>query len=321
MFEQLLTITQNTFVESIRQPVYVVLVLIGSLALVLAPSLAAYTLDDDNRMLIDMGLSTLLLMGLLLAAFTATGVIAKELDNKTVLTVVSKPVAKPVFILGKYLGVAGAIALAFWVLTIVFLFTERHGVMQTARDDFDGPVLLLGCLALVISLSIATFGNYMYGWPFTSTFMVFIGGLLTLAWGLVLVLGKGFVFQSPLTDLEPQLMAAILMVFEAVLILTAVAVATSTRAGQIMTLLVCLGVMFLCLNTGFAFGRFAEDNTLAAGLFYLLPNFQFLWMSDALHQGHEVPARHLALVTGYTAVYVVSLLGVAVALFQTRDVS
>jgi len=321
MFEQLLTITRNTFVESIRQPVYVVLVLAGSLALVLSPSLAAYTLDDDNRMLIDMGLSTLLLMGLLLAAFTATGVIAKELDNKTVLTVVSKPVPKPLFIVGKYLGVAGAIALAFWVLTVVFLLTERHGVMQTARDHFDGPVLLLGFVALVVALTIATLGNYLYNWAFASTFMVLIGALLTLAWLLVLVLGKGFVLQSPATDFEPQLMAAILLVFEAVLILTAVAVATSTRAGQIMTLVVCLGVMFLCLNTGFAFGRFAEDSVIAAGLYFLLPNLQFLWMSDALHQGHEVPLSHLLLVTGYTGVYVLCLLAVAVALFQTRDVS
>jgi len=321
MFEQLLTIVRNTFTESIRQPVYVVLVLTGSLALVFAPSLSSYTFTDDNRMMIDMGLSTLLLMGLLLAAFTATGVISKELENKTVLTVVSKPVPKPLFITGKYLGVAGAIALAFWVLTVVFLFAERHGVMTTVREDFDGPVLLLGTLSLVVALGVATFGNYMYGWPFTSTFMLFIGGLMTASWGLVLVLGKGFVLQSPATDFEPQLMAAVFMVFQTVLILTAVAVATSTRAGQIVTLLICLGVMFLCLNTGFAFGRYAEDNLLAAALFYLLPNFQFLWMSDALHQGHHVPASHLALVTGYTTVYVLCLLGVAVALFQTRDVS
>ena len=270
MFDQLLTITRNTFVESIRQPIFVLLLLVGAFALVLGTSLAAYTLSDDNRMLVDMGLSTLLLMGVLLAAFTATGVISKELDNKTVLTVVSKPVSRPVFVIGKYLGVAGAIALGFWVLTLVFLLTERHQVMQTARDPFDWPAILFGLLAVFIALGVSTLGNYLYRWPFTSTFVIGVSLGITLAYGLVLVVGKGFVFQSPATDFEPQLLLAILLVFEAVLILTAVAVAASTRVGQIMTLVLCLGTMFLCMNTGFNFGRFAESNPIAAVLYYLL---------------------------------------------------
>ena len=110
MFQQLLTLSRNTFIESIRQPIYVVLIFVGSIGLWLNTHLAAYTFGNDNKMMIDLGLSTLFLIGLALAAFSATGVLSAEIENRTVLTVVSKPVGRPLFVVGKYLGVAAAIA-------------------------------------------------------------------------------------------------------------------------------------------------------------------------------------------------------------------
>ena len=71
MILKLLAISRNTFLESVRQPILSVLILMAALALVLNPSVAAYTLDDDNKLLIDLGLSTLLLAGLLMAGLVA----------------------------------------------------------------------------------------------------------------------------------------------------------------------------------------------------------------------------------------------------------
>ena len=81
----LFTIARNAFLESIRQPIHAVLVCVGLLALLLNVNIAAYTLEDDNKLLIDLGLSTLFLAGLLLAAFTATSVLSREIENKTCL--------------------------------------------------------------------------------------------------------------------------------------------------------------------------------------------------------------------------------------------
>src|SRR5690606_27955164 len=97
--------------------------------------------SDDNKLLVDMGLSTLALAGLLLAAFTATGVLSNEIENKTVLTTISKPVSRPMFVLGKFAGVAAALVLAYATLAIIFLLTVRHKVMMTASDRFDMPVI------------------------------------------------------------------------------------------------------------------------------------------------------------------------------------
>ena len=237
MIYQLWSIARNSFTESIRQPLFVVLILVGTLMMVLNVFLAAYTLDDDNKMLLDMGLSVLLTGGLFLAAFTATSVISTELMNKTVLTVVSKPVPRPVFIIGKYLGVMGALATAYWIMSIIFLFTVRHQVMQTASDGFDGPVITFGLIALFGSLILAAMGNYLYHWVFTSTFVGSMFVLISLAGLLVLLMDRTWQFQPLLTEFTKdhshmgQIVVGQVLVFQSLLVLSAVAIAASTRLG------------------------------------------------------------------------------------------
>ena len=320
MPQQLLTIGRNTFTESIRQPIFSVLMIVAILALVLNPMISANTLDDDNKQLLDIGLSTLFVTGILLAAFTATGVVSQEVENKTVLTVVSKPVARPVFIVGKFLGVSSALALAFWALSLVFLLTVRHKVLQTASEQFDTVVLTFGISGLLLSLILAAVGNYLYHWVFTSSFALGFAAFETLAWVMVLLINPHWQFQTPAVDFHPQYMIGLLLLFEGLLILTAIAIAVSTRLGQIMTLTTCAAVFMLGLADDYLLGRFA-DRSLWAGLFYrVVPNLQLYWPADALTQGHDFSGNYLAWVSGYTALIVVAVLALAVALFQTREV-
>ncbi len=111
MFQRFLTLASNTFVETIRQPIYGVILFVTAAMLILNVSLAGFTLDDDDKLLLDLGLSTLMLSGLFLSAFSAAGVLSREIENKTVLTVISKPVSRPLFILGKFAGLIAALSL------------------------------------------------------------------------------------------------------------------------------------------------------------------------------------------------------------------
>ena len=103
--EQLLAITKNTFKESMRQPVLFVVAMAATLFIILSNPFATFTLENDQRMFVDIGLSSVFLAGVIGAAFIVTNV-TREIDNKTVLTVVSKPVPRPLFIFGKFPGVA-----------------------------------------------------------------------------------------------------------------------------------------------------------------------------------------------------------------------
>lgn len=354
MIQQFWSIAVNTFSEAVRQPIYVVITLVGMLLLIINPMLAAYTLENDNKLMIDLGLSTVLLAGLFLSAFSATGVLATEIENRTVLTVVSKPVNRPIFVLGKYFGVASAIMLAFWILSAVLSLTIRHRVMQTARDHFDMPVILFGFGAIVVSFLLATVGNYLYRWVFTSVLMKSLAVTLTVAFLLVLVIGKEFVLQTPVHDLIEheaelgQTLLGLILVLQGVLVIAAVAVAASTRLGQVMTLIICMGVLVLGVSAGFLSSWVDQQVHVPVGyswlgtmsailgadaavgvkaifvmvklLYLALPNFQYFWPADAITQGHSFTLTYIGSVVAYGTLYCGVVVSVAVGLFQSREV-
>jgi ABC-2 type transport system permease protein len=320
MFQQLLTIARNTFLESIRQPIFVVLIIAATLMLVLNPAISANTLDDDNKIMIDMGLSTIRVLCAALAAFTAAGVINQEIENRTVLTVVSKPVGRPLFILGKFVGAAAAVTLACWVLSAIFLLTVRHKVMQTASDQFDAPVLTFALIGLALALIIPTLGNYFYQWVFTSSFSVAFVISQTIAWILILFISKDWKFQSPAVDFDPQLMLGLLLVYLGLLIIVAFAVAISTRLGVLMTLMAVAVLLVVGMFSDYYLAPSTTSGWFQNTLYHLTPNLQLFWPGDALTQGNPFDKAYIGLVTGYTALLVTAMLLLGIALFQTREV-
>jgi ABC-type transport system involved in multi-copper enzyme maturation permease subunit len=321
------SIARNAFLEAIRQPIFIVLVLIGLLAMVCNVNLAAFTMGEDEKLLVDLGLSTLLIVGLLLAAFTASSVLSKEIENKTVLTVVSKPVTRAAVIVGKFLGVAVALAVGYYVLLLSFLMAVRHKPqMGMGRGEiYDGPVLTFGLLFGLLALLTAGLLNYLYRRPFPSTLTACLAVMLTVAVGICSILARDWWLQSPLTDFNPQLLYAIGMVFLAILVLSAVAIAASTRVNQVITLLICCGVFLFGLVSEFFLGRSLADSAsplvrLLAPVYVAVPNLQVFWAAEALAQGNAITPEYFLSVAAYAAILITGLLALAVLLFQRRDV-
>ena len=117
---RLFAIARNAFVETVRQPIYTVLVLVTFGLLVAELPLSHWSMgrgaaeyrQTDQLNMIVWGLSTLLGAGLLIASFSAASVLSREIEEKTILTVLSKPVPRPMVVVGKYLGVAAALTAA-----------------------------------------------------------------------------------------------------------------------------------------------------------------------------------------------------------------
>lgn len=329
MIQRIFSIARNTFTESIRQPIFMVVLGLGIMLLILELFFAAYTFDNDDKILIEFCLSTIFLGGVALAALIATGVLSREIENKTVLTVISKPIGRPAFIVGKYLGVVAAVALAFWIWSIVFLMLIRHEVMSTASDKVDMPVFYFGFGALVLAIALSTWGNYFYNWVFTSRVVGILAVTITIGYLLVLVINKKWEFQPLFTEFTKeteegravlgQVMIALLLVFEGLMILCAVAIACSTRLGQVLTLLVCLGIFFIGTFADWAFGRFEDVQPLAWLAYRATPNVGYLFVADALSQQAPVTIGYVGMVSGYAALYGLAVLCLAVALFQTRE--
>jgi hypothetical protein len=224
--------------------------------------------------------------------------------------------------------------------------STRPGVMQTARDGIDIPGLAYGFGALAAALGLAATGNYLYRWVFTSSIVLLLLGLSTAAYLLVLVVSPdgGFqpIYAEFLPDEDPyskklalpQVMLAITLVFQSVVILTAAAIAASTRLKQVMTLVTCVGLFIAGLMNNSILGQWAREHSLETmrgvgrkllggfthTLHNLLPDFQLLWVADALKQQHTIPLDFVFTVTGYSLLYAAALLLFAVGLFQHREV-
>lgn len=327
MARKLLAIAANTFHETTRQPIYGILMWVAAFWIgFISPSLAAFTLQSgsDIKVMMDVSLATLLLYGLLASVFSATSVITREIESHTVLTVIAKPVSRPVFLLGKYLGVTAAILVGCIFLTMVLFMAARHGTMETAADKWDLPVLLFGLGAIGISLVAATFGNYIYGWHFTTALTAWVVPLMAVALTLVLFISPEWHVQPPWTDFgDCQLLYATTTTFCGVLILSAFAVALATRFSLVVTLLLCAGIFILGLLADYYLGRpaHAGEGPLYELLYAVVPNFQYFWLGDPLTEEVRVPGRQVALVAAYAGLYSLAVLALGTALFQTREVS
>ncbi len=380
MFAQTLAIIRNTLFESIRQPILLVMLVVATIALIFCNLLAGFTMEDDQRMMVDLGLSTVFVCGTILAAFIATNVLNREIENLTVLTVISKPVARPIFVLGKFLGVAGALVLATIYLSFVFLLVEMHGVLETVRQPIHLPVIVFGTGAGVVSVAAALWCNYFYGKVFSSTLICLVTPLAGLAYLLSLMFDPAFELQPISVSFKGQLWLALTSIMMAILVLTAIAIAASTRLGQVMTLCTTLGIFLMGMLSDWMFGRpinrinetwlqraSAQGQTetvdvtrivelastgeiqtkteqveqvlpgmslvsFADGLverieyaaywvaYSILPNFQVFWLSDGVTQDHVIPPGYVGLTLIYGPLYILAALGIAVILFQRREV-
>lgn len=270
MYGQTLTIARNTFIEAVRQPIFFVMILICALLQVLNTWGANFSLGmsstaevhGDNKLLLDIGLATIFVCAMLLAAFIATAAVSQEIENKTVLTVVSKPVSRTAVVVGKFAGLAGAMLVALGLMVIFLLMGIRHGVMSTASDALDQPVLVFSLLAAVLAFGTALWCNYFYGWYFSQTASLLLLPLMLIAYILVLSISKKWEWQELTHDLKPQVIIACLSTALASLVLTALATAVSTRLGQVMTIMACAGVFLLGLLSNHLLGRHAVSNPL-----------------------------------------------------------
>ncbi len=269
---QMLAIAKNTFVESVRQPIYFVLIVLSGIFQIFNVWGSAYSMgytesaevSGDNKLLLDVGMATIFACGTLLAAFVATAVISREIENKTVLTVVSKPISRVAVVIGKFLGVCGAILIAGITMVVFLLLGLRHEVLSTAADTVDGPVILFTFLAVSLSFAAATWCNFFYGWSFTQTATMLLCPLIIAAYLIILVVGKKWVFQDIQTNFKPQILIACGSLLLALVVLTSIATAASARLGQVMTIVVCSGVFVFGLLSNYFVGSRAFQNQFVA---------------------------------------------------------
>ncbi len=100
-----LTIALATAKEAIRQPAFFVMACFAGALLVVTIFVPYFTFGEDMKMYKDTGLTTISFFSMLLALLTASSTVADEIEGKTAITLLSKPINRRQFIVGKFLGI------------------------------------------------------------------------------------------------------------------------------------------------------------------------------------------------------------------------
>jgi ABC-type transport system involved in multi-copper enzyme maturation permease subunit len=138
--------------EALFQPLFVILTLVGIFGLFMFLIIPYNTLGEDIKLVITQGLVVVTLFAAFLAVWTASSTIADELEGKTALMALSKPLSRTKFILGKYVGVMIAVTLLFLILGTFFLNTVSYKVVYDARESSKDVPTAIECAVAVYEI-------------------------------------------------------------------------------------------------------------------------------------------------------------------------
>lgn len=321
MIQKIWLIASNTFIETIRQPVFCLILFIAGYLIGFSPCFAMFTMLENVKLVQDMGLATIFLAGLALAVFSSYTMVTQEIEKRTVLTLMAKPVGRAEFILGKYLGIAAGIAAAHYLLTIILVLTIRVGVKGAAYSEVDHVALFAELAAVFSVLVLALSANYFFDNPFTSSAILYGLLVFTLFFVAAGFLNNKWQLQPFFANMDGQTVIACAVLLMGVLLLAAAALAVATRANFAIILVVCVVLFVLGLVSDYLFGRHAGSNVMASVAYAALPNLQIFWLADALGARKTIPLSYVCRVAGYASLYSSALILAAVTLFQEREIS
>lgn len=153
---RIFVLATNVFREVVRDRI---LYIIGFYTLILAAAiffLPEFAASTEDKMFLDFGLAVMNILGLIVAVFVGTGLVNKEIEKRTVLVLITKPVSHTEFITGKYFGLLTVLAALIAAMTAIYLAFLHFGNVSHSRVSILIAVIFLFLqLALITAVAIA----------------------------------------------------------------------------------------------------------------------------------------------------------------------
>lgn len=284
-------IASATFKEAIRQPLFLLLLALSIVILIVNTFLPFYSLGEDVKMLKDAGLATLLVCGLLLAVWTSSTSIADEIEGKTAMTLLSKPITRRQFVAGKYLGILEAVLLLLAIAGLCLLLCVYYKVGYDARES----------------------------------------GKEVPAWFVMQPIGDGarsIPLPEPVRFMETlQVAPGLLLIFLEISVLAAISVAISTRLPMVVNMTTLFAIFVIghltpILIQAEGSGRGYDIVRFVGGLIATaLPALEWFSMQGAVATDRFVPPDYLGFAALYAGAFSAAAILLAFILFEDRDLA
>lgn len=194
---RLVAIALNTFREAVRDRILYGIVFFALGFLLFNLVLGALSLHQEERVLIDVGLAGISVFSVVIAVFLGVSLLFKEIEKKTLYTVLSKPVRRWEFIVGKFLGLVGTLLVQVVVMGVVLILLLW--AKDVSASTYVVRSLFLVFLEVTLVSAVAMF--------FSSFSTPFVSGVLTLG---VFVIGRVLdAFQDIVAKAAPSMRSLI----------------------------------------------------------------------------------------------------------------
>ena len=147
---RLLAIALNTFKEAVRDRVLYSILFFAVGMMVLSLALRDITIGDQAKIVRSVAQGAIDFFGSLIAMFLGVSLVWKEIERRTAYTVLSKPIPRWMFILGKYLGLMLTLVVEVAIMLAVYC------VLMTIEQKFPPPVVFVSMGMLLLELMLLT---------------------------------------------------------------------------------------------------------------------------------------------------------------------
>jgi ABC-type transport system involved in multi-copper enzyme maturation permease subunit len=239
-------------------------------------------------MYIDCGLATVLICSLILSVWTASLSVADEIEGKTAMTLLSKPINRRQFVFGKYVGILQASLILIAFLGVIFFFLTYYKFHYDQREQSEQQTPLI-------------YFRDVSWLPFQAPY-----------------------FNRVYFEVARTVLPGLTLIAMEVAVMTAVSVAISTRVPMMVNISTCFAVFVIghltpVLVQSNVKNEFVKFFALLLATF--LPGLENFNMSAAVSTGKNIPPDYIGLAGLYCLAYATAMIMVAFWLFEDRDLA
>jgi Cu-processing system permease protein len=171
----------NTFREAVRDRVLYNLIAFALLLSGAAILVGEISIDIERLVVVNLGLTAVSLFGVVIAIFIGIGLVSKEIDKRTLYTVLSRPVRRWEFVVGKFFGLTGTLVVNTFVMAIGVLLALLYVAHKFEKTDVWVLVALYFIVLQLLIVCALTLFFSSFSTPLLSalfTFALFVIGSL-----------------------------------------------------------------------------------------------------------------------------------------------
>lgn len=230
-----------------------------------------------------------MLGGVIFSSISSTNLIQRELQHKTILSILSRPVSIPQFYFGKLLGTFAILFLFNFVLGHVCWFSLVMGTPDTASTKLNYIPTLLLFIGMLSTVLLAILSNYTSNKHIIS--FIYVGWAVITP---IIVLSTYII--SPLAELpipsqkhNLEFIKAATLIFILVLVISSFSISIGTFTSPLVNLVSCMVFLMIGLMAPGLVHHLESKGETWSLIGLTLPNFHSFWVAEMVSMGNQIP--------------------------------